>query len=362
MIQRSLLSNRFSINSVNAVSINQSAKNELSKVFIKIQEKIYHFEERCCTVCGGDNFLILAEIERYGLPIKKAICKGCGLVQTNPDMREQDYIDFYKTHYRDLYIADLVGSPDKFYAEEKWRGQAIFDFLTRHVKLELGSLVVEVGCGAGGIISVFKNEGYRVIGVDYGAVNLAYARQQGLEVYEGGINDLCLTERPALIIYSHVLEHVQNIDAELTRVFNILADDGVVYIEVPGIRNVRWNSYQADLLKTFHIAHIYDFSLNALCNMLEKNRFKLIYGNEYIRSVFSKSNESKAIVSDFEATYNYLKTTERFYYFFGSLSRILSRVQSLMLALRGYFINFLHRLGLYEKAKAAYRHYQQGNH
>ncbi|RLJ01835.1 MAG: hypothetical protein DRP10_03030 [Candidatus Aenigmatarchaeota archaeon] len=66
----------------------------------KIKEGIYLFENVPCCVCGGENFELLSEKDRYGLYVPVVICKDCGLIYTNPRMTQDAFNQFYELEYR----------------------------------------------------------------------------------------------------------------------------------------------------------------------------------------------------------------------------------------------------------------------
>ena len=327
------------------------ADAERNLVIRKIQSGAYFFQSRACVSCGGHSFEVLATHDRYGLPIQTTICVHCGLIQTNPDMRADDYRDFYINHYRRLYIAELVGSPADFFQQEYWRGQQIVAFVEKSIELRKGSLIVEIGCGAGGILHAFAVRGYRVVGTDLGAENLAYGRARGLDLRVGDLFQLELDETPALIVYSHVLEHISEPVATLGRVRELLAADGHLYVEVPGVKSVRVNVFQGDFLRTFHLAHVFNFSLQTLTNLVSKHGFQLVAGNEFVRSIFRVGPRAGRCESDYREAMRYITTTEKLRPLFGLRFRVASRCLASVQYLRRAVIHVLRRLRLYETVK-----------
>ena len=51
-----------------------------------------------------------------------------------------------------------------------------------------------------------------------------------------------------IIIYSHVFEHILDLDKELDAIKSHLKPEGILYIEVPGIKYVH-NTYEMNFLK-----------------------------------------------------------------------------------------------------------------
>ena len=342
---------RYTLGAPQQFDLGKDALKELEAVNRKFSDGTYKFEPRACAACEGINFEILATHDRYGMPVQTSLCTSCGLIQTNPDMREVDYTDFYINHYRHLYIADLVGEPASFFKEEYWRGQAIVEYVTKHGDLKPGALVVEVGCGAGGILHAFKTAGFRVIGTDLGEYNLAYGRSRGLDLRFGNLFELRLTEAPSLIIYSHVLEHIREPGRTLQQVRELLSVDGYLYIEVPGVLDVRRNVFQGDFLKTFHLAHVYNFSLTTLTNLVTKHGYSLVAGNEEVRSLFKPGKCSITAASDYATISKYIKDTEARRHLYRFRFIIKGYIKAPILWVRVAVIESLKTIGLYEKIK-----------
>lgn len=354
MFQRNLLSARFRYSDVPATTLNDESRRELEIVSGKIKSGEWKASPRSCRLCDGEDFVILSERGRYGLPICKSICKACGLVQSNPDFPHDFYVEFYREHYRKLYLSSLVGSPVDLFRQEVWRGREILRCVRKHVPLKKGDLVLEVGCGAGGILEAFSEQGYRVVGTDYEEDNLRFGREQGLDLHSGSVFDLDLRERPKLVIYSHVLEHIYNPKEELQLIRDILLDDGYFYVEVPGIFNIRKNAFFADFTKYFHLAHICDFTLVTLTHLMRKNGYERVFGDEYVHSIFRKGPIDTSYVSDFDRTLRFMVQTERFRHVFQFICKSRLKGVSVRKKMISLAVRMFKAAGLYDKLRALY--------
>jgi len=96
---------------------------------------------------------------------------------------------------------------------------------------------------------------------------------------------------PKLLILSHTLEHVRDVNEVLDRLYEILQPDGYLFIEVPGIRS----HALGDPMIYFDVEHNYYFDLNSLSKLLKGHTFKLIYADEYVR-VLCTPNQEKSII------------------------------------------------------------------
>ena len=105
-----------------------------------------------------------------------------------------------------------------------------------------------------------------------------------------------------------------DIKSEFEAVRRLLTDDGRLYIEVPGIKAIKYYGY--DFLKYFQNAHNYAFTLNTLRQTLYLCGFTSIFGNEFICSVFVKSEIPKnpVIQNYYRDAIDYMFAIENHFY------------------------------------------------
>lgn len=308
-----MLNNRFIYDAKPELQLNETqlrAKNEVEE---KINSGVYSFEEVICAVCGSSKSEILAEKDRYGLKCTTRICCDCGLVYTSPRMTQDSYAGFYDSEYRRLYVGTEKPS-NSFFADQRFRGDRIFKYLNANSAIDKNkTTVLEVGCGAGGILSIFKENGFNITGLDLGEEYLNFGKEKhGLNLIKGGLKNLNPEFKADIIIYSHVFEHILNLDDEIELIKKHLNNDGIVYIEVPGIKFIH-STYEMNLLKYLQNAHTYHFSLNSLHNIFSKNGFSLVCGDEQIRSIFKLKIESEdlRLKNEYSSILEYLRKTEK---------------------------------------------------
>lgn len=277
----------------------------------KVNDKIFQFEEIVCPVCSNKEMEVIGEKDRYGLFFKTNICTNCGMVCTNPRMNQAAYNDFYNTEYRKLYVGEEKAT-GSFFDKQVKKGANIYNFLDEKNLLKEELFVLEVGTGAGGIIQYFKDKGHRVKGLDLGAEYVEYGKNtHGLDLEVATLANLSLDEKPDVIIYSHILEHILDVNEEIELIRKWSKPDTLIYIEVPGIKEVHLN-YEMNILKYFQNAHTFHFTLESLTNLMNKNGFELIHGNQFVKSVFKLSNQTqKPYQSDFKAVKTYILETEK---------------------------------------------------
>lgn len=266
-----------------------SVTQEQTKLTIeqKIADGIYQYENPAC-MCGALRFIPLAEHDRFGLPCNVVRCRNCGLVQTNPRLTADSYRQFYEQEYRRLYSTS-VDIPLQFKNLGE-KGEKVYRFIDKRCQIPQHARVLEIGCSSGGILTPFEKRGHRVQGFDYDREFVEYGISQGLALSVGDLFDASNAGRVFdLIIYRHVLEHILEPDKELARAHSLLADKGLLYIEVPDIEA----QARLEILETvtWQIAHTYYFDTHTLRKLVEDAGFREIHmagAGRSIRSLWRK--------------------------------------------------------------------------
>lgn len=102
-----------------------------------------------------------------------------------------------------------------------------------------GGRALDVGCGSGATLAQLRDLGWQVEGVDFDPAAVAAARERGLEVQLGSLEEQRYpAARFDAITVSHVLEHVPNPVGLLSEARRILAPGGVLVAFTPNARSL----------------------------------------------------------------------------------------------------------------------------
>lgn len=245
----------------------------------KIASGEYAVESVSC-FCGSTDSKPVTSHDRYGFEHRMVLCMSCGIIYANPRMTEDAYRQFYANEYRLIYDHGM-DVEDGFRRGTKC-GQHLANYF-----LDYGispRTVFDIGCNVGAWLKHFQDIGSTVSGVDYHAANASYGRDHGIPVINGGMEALEATGRQAdLVILNHVSEHFLDFSAQMARVRNLLADDGHLYLGVPGL-------YCQPLTTLWQNAHVYQFTADTLQYAMECCGFEEFYLDEEICSVWRKSS------------------------------------------------------------------------
>lgn len=240
---------------------------------------------------GAEEEIVIAETDRYGLPLRTVLSAGSGLMRSDPYYDENYLHDFYRQHYRPLYRPVRFSQP-WFLTEQIKHGQRL---LERHrSNLPRPARVLDVGCGMGGALVAFKFDGCTTLGCDWGEPYTARARSLGLDVRTGGLETVADEEPFDLIILSHVLEHVNDPIGFATQIGRLLTDDGILHIELPGILNIA-AGYNGDVLEYLQSAHLWHFTQSTLTATLARAGLAVAQCDETITCIAQKGAVSNAL-------------------------------------------------------------------
>lgn len=190
---------------------------------------------------------------------------------------------FYEVEYRPIYRGKQKAT-QSFFEDQIRHGRQILNRMRRWRKKTSDQRVFDIGCGAGGVLVPFKEVGFQCFGCDFGSDYLERGRQAGLTLETGDYHSLEKYAPANVIVASHVLEHCLDPIEELKGWASLLSDDGLLYIEVPGLFDV-YRNYKS-LAGFFHVAHTFNFTLGTLRSVAHSAGLEFIAGDESVWALF----------------------------------------------------------------------------
>lgn len=194
-----------------------------------------------------------------GIQLKLVQCKNCGLVQ----------IPIEPVHYYKKVIRAGGGTITMV----NLRNEQYTEFMNR---FDLkGKKILEVGCGKGEFLRLWKDYEVRAVGIEYDQELVKMARNEGLEVYKAYADDTD-TELPEApfdaFVQFNFLEHQPYPNDMLQCIYNNLTDEGVGLVTVPSLEYIlKYDGYY-ELIKD-HIAY---YSEDTLKFLFQKNGFEVV--------------------------------------------------------------------------------------
>ena len=152
-------------------------------------------------------------------------CRACGFVQLHPLPDFDECIDSYED--ASSFVEETLHIED----EVMQRDRALLEELER---LGGSGPLLDVGAGAGTVVSAARNRGWAVSAIELARPSAERLRREyGIEVFERPLEELPAVEGFGVAVFSHSLEHVPSPRDALRAVLGWLRPGGLLHVAVP---------------------------------------------------------------------------------------------------------------------------------
>lgn len=221
-----------------------------------------------CPICKSQVYLFM---QKGGIKIYK--CSQCGFgftqntkLQTGSYHRDEEYIQ-EEGLFKNIF-------------------QKRVDIISQ---LTIPGRVLEVGCSTGLLLSLLKDKGWEVRGVEMSKRSADKAISRGIKVVVGSFENAKFENSFDLIIFNHVLEHVKDFRKVLSKTHRLLRPGGLILISLPN-----FDSFSAKIEKKnwpllLPEEHLWHFTPKSLGIVLKEVGFNVIY-DERISGIWDYGN------------------------------------------------------------------------
>jgi len=206
-------------------------------------------------------------------------CAVCNFIYTNPMIRGLESID--REHYN---------NPEKYQATQDSPSIMFQKRLSFIAKYKNYGRLLDVGAGKGEFLYEAAKNGWEAVGIEPSPNFCQFVREQyNLNIYEGFLGQISEIQKKYfdVVTLNHVLEHVEQPVALLKMITEYLADDGLLFVEVPNtdsyllritdlyfkLKGLDWSSRLSPLHPPYHR---YGFTQKSLSYILKKCNYQLI--------------------------------------------------------------------------------------
>ena len=134
--------------------------------------------------------------------------------------------------------------------------------------------ILDIGAGVGDFLSVCKNDGWETIGIEPSEKAKNIAKSKGVSFVE----NLSELENHSFDIITmwHVLEHVPNLEEQITELKRLIKPNGTIIIAVPNFKSFDAKHY-GQFWAAFDVPiHLWHFSKTAIKKLFAKEKLELI--------------------------------------------------------------------------------------
>jgi hypothetical protein len=251
------------------------------------EKYITELEEVPCNACGSLDHQVIAERERFGLPLHTVICKGCGLIFINPRPSQRMYVEFYKSDYRKTVSGSDEGDELQFQKEVEIAKRVILPVYKKLLPGWAPSSIMELGSSYGGILHAHQQAfpGSTGFGVEpLLKIGDFSRRRTGATIHTGMVEDYQPDRKYDLVILSRTLNHTLDPHANLDKVHQMLADDGIFALT---LQDPLSHLVHLPLETVSEMTHPYLFTRQSIQYLLSLSGLELVgYQDEHIDARF----------------------------------------------------------------------------
>jgi SAM-dependent methyltransferase len=233
-----------------------------------------------CEICENKDFTLITTRIRSGEG-RILKCEHCGLIIQDIGWGKQECKNYYETEYQvtNSLVRNKIQTPLEHFNDRLKTIGPIFEQIRPF--LGVRSKVLEIGCGAGSLLSLIKPRVAKCVGVELNSALVNFMRDYlKIESFAGNIDELDFKESFDLVISIATLDHLPNPRQTLSAMKNLLSDSGKIYIEVPncdqalnrflpGPNNAKFNEF------FWQPAHLFYFNQKTITELFKKVGLKI---------------------------------------------------------------------------------------
>lgn len=230
-----------------------------------------HIIQTTCPACGHTSFTKTITVKDHFLSKESFSldqCESCSLLFTNPRPTLNEIGAYYKSEEYVSHSSTKKGLINQVY---NWvRSYTLKQKINLLKELSDGKELLDIGAGTGHFLKKTKDAGFRVLGLEPDEDARKVAKSEN----DVDLKDLSLLhdldQNYDLITMWHVLEHVYDLQKDLSKITSLLKPNGVLIIAVPN-----YTSFDAEHYKEFWAAydvprHLYHFSPKSIIPLVEE--------------------------------------------------------------------------------------------
>lgn len=178
-----------------------------------------------CLICDSAQLRTLIGYEKDHL----VTCKTCSFVFSNQRPTQEELDKVYGGYSRDICRTETTL-------------RKMEEAATSLKQISTAGRVIDIGCGDGEFLSFFKKMGCSVFGTEYDPRTEEICRNKGVTMLRGGVMpslDECMPpEKFDLVIFTEVIEHINNPLEVIGNISRLLKPGGVLYITTPNFASL----------------------------------------------------------------------------------------------------------------------------
>jgi len=205
-------------------------------------------------------------------------CKECGFKHQELLPTQEELDTYYKEKYDKISWHPCLNLEESAYVY--FNSREIFNIVNNNIHNTLPNTILDIGCGDGSLIEVFKHNKWEVKGIEPNKnINFKKDLDIFLGTFEEYLNEPSIRKMYSVVSLVGVLEHCRSPIEMLKQIKKIILPKGGLFIEVPNDFNPLQEIVHKGRKENYWIAkeHINYFNIKTLTSLLERCKFKIKY-------------------------------------------------------------------------------------
>jgi SAM-dependent methyltransferase len=199
-----------------------------------LAQKLSEFVQGC-NICGSERSATIAQLDRYGVPSRTAMCLACGLIYQVDRLNDADADEFYASgDYRTL-VSKFTGTAqgiEQNSGDQVRYARGLIRALSGHLRIGPRGHLLDIGGGAGRVAFEFQELlDMSATVLDPAEDEVAAARLLGMEGISAPFEEWNPTEEYDLVLLCRSIEHVRDLKAVLAKMRRCLRPQGYAYCD-----------------------------------------------------------------------------------------------------------------------------------
>lgn len=224
-----------------------------------------------CFLCNSEKSHIIHKGVRGNPATNVLKCDNCGLVRLDTFISDTD------EYYRESQMrrGESETNLKEIRSTAQVDDERRYNFISRMIE---NRRYLDFGCGAGGVLSLAQDKAKDVYGVELEKAMCNAINEEGIKCYPS-VEKALVNHKGRIDVISlfHVLEHLENPVEYLHKLSELLADDGVMIIEVPNSDDALLSIYDCDAFAdfTYWESHLYLYNNVTFTQLIKKASLKI---------------------------------------------------------------------------------------
>ena len=190
-----------------------------------------------CNVCGSSKNIIIADKDRYGFPVRSAMCENCGLIYLVDRFSQTDYEKFYiNGHYRKI-IESFFGIRQEVKiietAQNKYTASLVASLKGFINNADGERSLLDIGGSTGLTARLFEQEfGCKATVLEPSAEEAEMARSLGLDVEQNTIEQWETNNKFDIVLLCRTFEHLFDLKLAFEKISDLLTPEGLFICDV----------------------------------------------------------------------------------------------------------------------------------